>query len=143
YVTRTSVLLLPVILCLFFFQAEDGIRDDLVTGVQTCALPIFRRRRPALAAQAVQVAGRVGTLEVDGRGEPAPLHGERANRRLDCAARAERVAVVALGAADAEPVGVLPEDLLDRRRLRRVVERRRGPVGVDVAHLAGCDAGID
>src|SRR5258708_25158041 len=27
--------------CCFFFQAEDGIRDDLVTGVQTCALPIF------------------------------------------------------------------------------------------------------
>src|SRR5947208_3170607 len=27
----------------FFFQAEDGIRDDLVTGVQTCALPIFQR----------------------------------------------------------------------------------------------------
>src|SRR5438552_8781842 len=24
----------------FFFQAEEGIRDDLVTGVQTCALPI-------------------------------------------------------------------------------------------------------
>src|SRR5207244_4778426 len=28
------------ILFFFFFQAEDGIRDDLVTGVQTCALPI-------------------------------------------------------------------------------------------------------
>src|SRR5438552_11168871 len=27
----------------FFFQAEDGIRDDLVTGVQTCALPIYDR----------------------------------------------------------------------------------------------------
>src|SRR3990170_2275813 len=27
----------------FFFQAEDGIRDDLVTGVQTCALPISQR----------------------------------------------------------------------------------------------------
>src|SRR2546425_8881801 len=27
----------------FFFQAEDGIRDKLVTGVQTCALPISRR----------------------------------------------------------------------------------------------------
>src|SRR5256885_8403935 len=26
--------------CLFFFQAEDGIRDYKVTGVQTCALPI-------------------------------------------------------------------------------------------------------
>src|SRR2546430_7009369 len=25
----------------FFFQAEDGIRDLTVTGVQTCALPIF------------------------------------------------------------------------------------------------------
>ena len=25
----------------FFFQAEDGIRDYDVTGVQTCALPIF------------------------------------------------------------------------------------------------------
>src|SRR5947208_1033676 len=28
----------------FFFQAEDGIRDDLVTGVQTCALPICGAR---------------------------------------------------------------------------------------------------
>ena len=26
--------------CVFFFQAEDGIRDVAVTGVQTCALPI-------------------------------------------------------------------------------------------------------
>src|SRR5438552_5608102 len=31
----------------FFFQAEDGIRDDLVTGVQTCALPISARRASA------------------------------------------------------------------------------------------------
>src|SRR3712207_8591496 len=28
-------------LCCFFFQAEDGIRDIGVTGVQTCALPIY------------------------------------------------------------------------------------------------------
>src|SRR5688500_20364713 len=28
----------------FFFQAEDGIRDYKVTGVQTCALPIYLRR---------------------------------------------------------------------------------------------------
>src|SRR2546426_7016463 len=27
-------------MCFFFFQAEDGIRDYKVTGVQTCALPI-------------------------------------------------------------------------------------------------------
>src|SRR5574344_2348269 len=30
----------PTPLYFFFFKAEDGIRDDLVTGVQTCALPI-------------------------------------------------------------------------------------------------------
>src|SRR2546430_8241865 len=29
----------------FFFQAEDGIRDLTVTGVQTCALPIFGARK--------------------------------------------------------------------------------------------------
>src|SRR5229473_1670867 len=34
----------------FFFQAEDGIRDKLVTGVQTCALPICGRSANATAA---------------------------------------------------------------------------------------------
>src|SRR5207253_6685815 len=29
------------LLVIFFFQAEDGIRDGHVTGVQTCALPIY------------------------------------------------------------------------------------------------------
>src|SRR5699024_12225090 len=29
----------------FFFQAEDGIRDRNVTGVQTCALPILKKKR--------------------------------------------------------------------------------------------------
>src|SRR5688572_33428635 len=33
----------------FFFQAEDGIRDLTVTGVQTCALPISHRSRRGLA----------------------------------------------------------------------------------------------
>src|SRR5256885_5957858 len=32
--------LLTIYICFFFFQAEDGIRDYKVTGVQTCALPI-------------------------------------------------------------------------------------------------------
>src|SRR5690348_18385735 len=35
---------------LFFFQAEDGIRDGRVTGVQTCALPILAASAPAFAA---------------------------------------------------------------------------------------------
>src|SRR5260370_8810342 len=38
---RFSVLSL-VLFYFFFFQAEDGIRDSSVTGVQTCALPIYR-----------------------------------------------------------------------------------------------------
>src|SRR5205823_10123456 len=35
----------------FFFQAEDGIRDKLVTGVQTCALPILKILTPELASK--------------------------------------------------------------------------------------------
>src|SRR6266498_5086122 len=45
YIPSSSVVSrLPSYLCLFFFQAEDGIRDADVTGVQTCALPIYRDR---------------------------------------------------------------------------------------------------
>src|SRR5439155_20848554 len=40
----------------FFFQAEDGIRDGHVTGVQTCALPISPDLRPSSsAASAISV----------------------------------------------------------------------------------------
>src|SRR2546421_2284710 len=49
----------------FFFQAEDGIRDLIVTGVQTCALPISRdgHRLPGVAAHvAVDVARPRGQL---------------------------------------------------------------------------------
>src|SRR5690349_1417398 len=38
-------LVVPLFCVFFFFQAEDGIRDLYVTGVQTCALPIFQRGR--------------------------------------------------------------------------------------------------
>src|SRR2546425_10352650 len=44
----------------FFFQAEDGIRDKLVTGVQTCALPI--------SAGSVEVDG---TLDAGGGSDPS------------------------------------------------------------------------
>src|SRR5207247_4751326 len=61
--SSTSVLV-ELTLCtqLFLFQAEDGIRFPLVTGVQTCALPICRRRqhppggRPEPAARGPQDA---------------------------------------------------------------------------------------
>src|SRR5687767_15571527 len=49
---------------LFFFQAEDGIRDKLVTGVQTCALPIYGARA---AHRAALRAGRTARPGADGR----------------------------------------------------------------------------
>src|SRR5438132_1519882 len=39
--SRPEALVGPNIGLFFFFQAEDGIRDHCVTGVQTCALPIL------------------------------------------------------------------------------------------------------
>src|SRR3712207_9254667 len=39
-----------VLSVIFFFQAEDGIRDIGVTGVQTCALPILSRTGPLTTA---------------------------------------------------------------------------------------------
>src|SRR6266550_5693664 len=49
----------------FFFQAEDGIRDVAVTGVQTCALPISSALVAALARQAPRELGR-GMVVVKG-----------------------------------------------------------------------------
>src|SRR5256885_13611699 len=69
----------------FFFQAEDGIRDYKVTGVQTCALPIFaarasrracavRPQRPAIKTKsrgfgASQAEAEIGRASCRGRGE--------------------------------------------------------------------------
>src|SRR5229473_6738805 len=41
----------------FFVQAEDGIRDKLVTGVQTCALPISAIRSTATTRRAIRWGG--------------------------------------------------------------------------------------
>src|SRR2546430_16465263 len=43
----------------FFFQAEDGIRDLTVTGVQTCALPILRRLRALAPTHGLDLHGSV------------------------------------------------------------------------------------
>src|SRR2546430_9093748 len=56
-------------LVFFFFQAEDGIRDLTVTGVQTCALPIFLiGERAALAAGGHPRADRADRLRQAGGG---------------------------------------------------------------------------
>src|SRR5256884_2817958 len=57
----------------FFFQAEDGIRDVAVTGVQTCALPIFD---PFSKTFWIFLSNRV---HPDRRGNVLPLEGRLAN----------------------------------------------------------------
>src|SRR5205823_11060197 len=63
----TFVVFTGFIIFCFFFQAEDGIRVMLVTGVQTCALPICppagreqarERARDGIAARRLGVGGR-------------------------------------------------------------------------------------
>src|SRR5207245_8466032 len=60
----------------FFFQAEDGIRDATVTGVQTCALPIFGPIVKALE----YATGRRATVI----GKPSPLMFQIALRKANC-----------------------------------------------------------
>src|SRR5690606_40483961 len=64
----------------FFFQAEDGIRDFHVTGVQTCALPIsrFLRQRARDEHTPPLAAAQVANLPVAQVGQPNALQ-----RRLD------------------------------------------------------------
>src|SRR5688572_32124201 len=62
----------------FFFQAEDGIRDLTVTGVQTCAIPISDRHpRAGLGDLARQ-----GQVDL-GEGEGPAVRGEPADELLD------------------------------------------------------------
>src|SRR2546422_4205183 len=85
------------VLFFFFFQAEDGIRDVAVTGVQTCALPIFRGDAhdvspPARAAsrrrgdrrgdrlRARHAVGRRDPRARDGRDRAGPARGPRRDR---------------------------------------------------------------
>src|SRR5438552_12936648 len=77
----------------FFFQAEDGIRDDLVTGVQTCALPIYiapatgarkRNETQQVTAARLQVLRRADRLPdrawPDRRGRPERLRQVQSGR---------------------------------------------------------------
>src|SRR5690606_39865806 len=62
--------------CFFFFQAEDGIRDFHVTGVQTCAFPISARRSTRDSAHGGGVRDDRGGLDRGGR-VARPVRGVR------------------------------------------------------------------
>src|SRR5258707_8461722 len=87
------------LLVFFFFQAEDGIRDIGVTGVQTCALPICNETIVEIAAGIAQVfiggleQGVQPGIELDG-----PVHGnglDKGHKRLvACGVGGDRKSVV-------------------------------------------------
>src|SRR5438067_5686187 len=55
---------------IFFFQAEDGIRDRNVTGVQTCALPIYHYRATMRRRAGAAADGAGGGIAGGGADEP-------------------------------------------------------------------------
>src|SRR5256885_3617989 len=78
---------------IFFFQAEDGIRDYKVTGVQTCALPISRvRLRRASLAPLQHARGARRHLRDRARPvhRPDPELGEKSNGTIHREEHAER-----------------------------------------------------
>ena len=93
--------------------------------------------RPSHSRYVVEVAARVGDVEVDRRWHPLPFEGQRANGRLERPACAERMSVEALGPTHRNPVRVVAEHLLDRRSFAGVVERRRAAVRIHITDLAG------
>src|SRR2546427_3857014 len=76
-----GMMLLLIVRFFFFFQAEDGIRDLTVTGVQTCALPISRNRLclrrsvPGRARQRTPDPGRAATRPEGGARDHEPEAG--------------------------------------------------------------------
>src|SRR5256885_11921070 len=80
---RSMEVLRRSVACVFFFQAEDGIRDYKVTGVQTCALPICQRRSEQLSLRRLTRA--VGSLE--GHEHEPPRYAARAREERQHAGR--------------------------------------------------------
>src|SRR2546429_8507750 len=96
---------------LFFFQAEDGIRDVAVTGVQTCALPIwvmelakpFRMSQPAISKH-LKVLERAGLIVRSRRAQSRPCRLEARPLR-EVADWTERYRRYASGAGGDGPPG--------------------------------------
>src|SRR2546422_3661055 len=128
----------------FFFQAEDGIRDVAVTGVQTCALPIYEEgRRPAepqglgvrkvlgygdLRSIAAQAGGEVRCVQLQTLGQPHVI------RRLEIGRLGEEGVVISPELA----LLVRTVSRFGRRASLRV--RREGEVPIDDPDLLRIEA---
>src|SRR5688572_33262417 len=74
---------LLTIIFIFFFQAEDGIRDLTVTGVQTCALPISKDSSSTTTSSS-QLPNQLATLRFD---EPTRSEERRVGKSVDLGGR--------------------------------------------------------
>src|SRR6266536_1009750 len=109
----------------FFFQAEDGIRDPLVTGVQTCALPIFQRGLHRSAAQ-------------EGRGRGGARERLRTERRGLHPAVAHHSRLPSRGGLRAGPQGAARRVTARRAAVRRASAERNS--ATDLPRLATVEA---
>src|SRR6266404_9610645 len=85
------------IIFIFFFQAEDGIRDKLVTGVQTCALPI--------SGSAARCPGSRSFVAARQRSPAARV---AAPAKADLTSRSPQVRALAVRALSAAPADASP-----------------------------------
>src|SRR5688572_31525211 len=83
--------MVTVVFCFFFFfQAEDGIRDLTVTGVQTCALPIWLCTRHAHGNRLIAQPSPIQDIaRRHAKAEPAVAVGRSEERRVgkECRSR--------------------------------------------------------
>src|SRR5438309_5552462 len=66
----------------FFFQAEDGIRDGTVTGVQTCALPICEKSVGSRRAYVMRAVSRSRAVALRARSGPNASRSEEHTSEL-------------------------------------------------------------
>src|SRR5690349_9368867 len=102
--TRRAVLV-------FFFQAEDGIRDLYVTGVQTCALPISCLRVPGVLcfrpiSQKISAPTNIAKVDSGGSTTPRPTDTAESGKRPLVATRASSIA---MATATATPIVISAE----------------------------------
>src|SRR5688572_30042919 len=97
---------------------------------------------PTNLRDVIEIAPVAGFVQVQGRRQPAPIERQRRDRDLERAGRAQRVAVVPLGAADLQVFRVVAEHLADGGGFRGIVEWRRAAVRVHIAHVRRVDVPI-
>src|SRR5688572_31329042 len=111
-----------IMIWFFFFQAEDGIRDLTVTGVQTCALPIYSSNKAGPKSGSTQPCSSDNTASPPLR--PIAAAPSPASAKPLRAIRAWAIVAV-LPRSEERRVGK-SVDLGGRRIIKKKMKRRRG-----------------